>query len=49
MRTTDKVTQKIKIQQKIENRIYSYKMAAKNLNLNLQHEVFQQKWENHFH
>ena len=49
MGTTDKVIQENQNEQKkIENRIYGYKMAAKNLNSNTQHNISHQKWEKHF-
>ena len=48
MLPTDKVIQKNKIQQKIENRMYNYKMAAKKTISILRHKIADQKWENHF-
>ena len=49
MRATDKVIQENqKFSQKIENRIYNYKMAAKKPISISRHKISDQKWENHF-
>ena len=47
---TDKVIPKSinKYSEKIENRIYGYKIAAKTLLLNSWHKISHQKWENTF-
>ena len=49
MRATDSVIQKNQNTAKIiENRIYNYKMAAKNPIFISRHKISDQKWENHF-
>ena len=49
MRATDKVIQKNQnSEKKIKNRIYNYKMAAKQPISISWHKISDQKWENHF-
>ena len=50
MRATDKVIQKYQntAKKKIKNRMYIYKMAAKEPISISRHKISDQKWENHF-